>query len=118
MSESRLTSLLYNGKNDKLRILLNILCKQSEGVRVCHLNAQSLSKTKLDEFRRLFVGSSVDVICVSETWFNPDVRDEVYSLHGYKLFRGDRHDRVGGGVAIYIRKSLAPKLIYNSVAGS
>jgi len=46
--------------------LVKILVKHKKGIKVDHINAQSLMK-KIDEFRYMFVQSNVDVICVSET---------------------------------------------------
>lgn len=54
--------------NINLRVMVNILSKQASGLRVCHINAQSLYP-KIDEFRYMFEGSSIDIICVTETWF-------------------------------------------------
>lgn len=111
------SSFQDDGMNDNLRVLINIFCNQRQGLRVCHINAQSLFK-KIDEFRALFVGSNVDVVCVTESWFKTGVMDETYALHGYRIFRGDRHNRIGGGVAIYIRNSLATKFLINSPPGN
>lgn len=98
-----------DGSSDNLRVLINIFCKQREGLRVCHINAQSLYK-KIDEFRNLFVGSNVDIVCISETWFDIEKPNSHYSLKGYKIFRADRQNRIGGGVAIYVRNTISAKL--------
>jgi len=51
--------------------IIRILAKQKPGLKIIHLNAQSLAK--IEEFRFLFINSNIDVICVSETWFVFDV---------------------------------------------
>ena len=84
--------------------LVRILCKQRQGIRVCHINAQSLIK-KIDEFRYIFEGSDIDVVCVSETWFYNELPDSFVSINGYKIIRADRHTHAGG-VAIYIRNNI------------
>lgn len=117
MSNTIESSFQRNGTYDHLRILINIICNQRQGLRVCHLNAQSLFM-KIDEFRGMFVDSNVDVVCVTETWFKTDVADEVYALKGYRLLRGDRPNRIGGGVAIYIRNTIFVKLLITSSPGS
>lgn len=69
--------------------MLRILTKYAKGLHVCHINAQSLGR-KLDEFQYLFENSGVDCVCISETWFQPDVPDLTYSINGYTIFRYDR----------------------------
>lgn len=96
--------------------MLKVLVSQNRGFKVCHLNAQSLIK-KIDEFRDLFEGSGVDAVCVSETWFR-NFNDKTCSTKGYKVFRVDRQDRIGGGVAIYLRETLKTKIIYCSSPNS
>lgn len=87
MSQSAFGS---NGLNTNLRVLINIFCKKRDGSRVCHINAQSLF-CKIDE---LFVDSDVDVVCVSETWFKPNVQNVIYDMSGFRLFRGDRYNNI------------------------
>jgi len=70
---------------------------------------QSLSK-KIEEFRFLFINSSIDVICVSETWFVSDVSNMSIMCKSFNLFRSDRSGR-GGGVAVYINKKLNAKKV-------
>ncbi|XP_055903375.1 uncharacterized protein LOC129939399 [Eupeodes corollae] len=97
--------------NQSLRSMIQVL---STGLKVCHINAQSLSP-KLDEIRYLFINSKIDVVCVSETWFSVD---SVCCVEGYNVFRCNRTGRVGGGVAIFTRNELHCKLIRKSQAGS
>ena len=106
--------------------LINIVSKQRSGLRICHLNAQSL-RNKIDEMRQIFEGSLMDVICVSESWLVPYLNNELFSLKGYRLFRCDRPSRaseaevsrtnVGGGVAIYVRECYKCKIVCKSMNG-
>ena len=98
----------YNRGNSE-DVLLKILCKQSSGLNVFHINAQSLHK-KIDDLRFLCETTSIDVICVSETWFRREIHDSMYDLRGFKLFRSDRNSHAGG-VAIYVSKSISSKVI-------
>lgn len=82
--------------------MLRILSQQKSGLKVVHLNAQSLNN-KLDEFRNLFISSGVDIVCISETWFHSSISDTVYQLPGFYLFRADRVTNAGG-VCTYIYK--------------
>jgi len=107
--------------------MIQILCNQKAGLRVCHLNAQSLIN-KLDEFRYIFEHSDVDVVCISETWYRAEFTDEFLGLSGYTLFRKDRAIRTnnsretgssdgfrsGGGVAMYVKQCHKSKLITTS----
>lgn len=96
--------------------MLRILSKQKSGLKVVHLNAQSLNN-KLDEFRNLFISSGVDIVCISETWFHSSISDTVYQLPGFSLFRADRVTNAGG-VCIYIRKDIKCKIILKSEPNS
>lgn len=87
-----------------LNCMIKIMAKQKPGLRVVHINAQSLNN-KIDEFRYVFCNSGVDIICVSETWFQPTICDSIYNVNGYKLLRADRQSNAGG-VAIYIKLGL------------
>ena len=55
-------------------VLLKVLCRQNNGLNICHINAQSLSN-KLDELTYLCHESEIDIICVSETWFRKEIDD-------------------------------------------
>jgi len=107
---------------DCTRTLLNILCRQKKGLKICHINAQSLYN-KFDEFELIFENSDTDIICISETWFKPSMPDSIFRLFGYKLFRCDRVKHVGaenqrikrgGGVAIFVRESLKCNVVCHS----
>ena len=54
--------------------------------------------------------SNYDVIGVTETWLSESDGDE-YNISGYTLYRKDRQDRRGGGVALYIRNSLDAQVL-------
>ena len=58
--------------------IVRLLSKNKKGLKVCHMNAQSLGGTKIDEFRYIFEESGVDLICISETWFKPGMPDNLY----------------------------------------
>lgn len=97
--------------------MLRVLKAQQEGLhtRISHINAQSLN-SKIDEFRYLFIGSGIDIICISETWFIADVLDCANGVNGYNLFRLDRASRTGGGVAIYVHTELRCKFLSKAEA--
>ena len=49
------------------------------------------------------------VVAVYETWLHSGVLDAevTHSMPGYNILRCDRSDRVGGGVALYLRDDLS-----------
>lgn len=98
--------------NATTKNMIKIISKQRRGLNICHINAQSLTN-KMDEFRYLFEDSGTDIVCISETWFSPDISDKVISPIGFNLFRNDRSSH-GGGVAIYARKNISCKLLSKS----
>ncbi|XP_037930440.1 uncharacterized protein LOC119665224, partial [Teleopsis dalmanni] len=93
------------------KTLINIFSSQRCGVNMVHFNARSLSGLKLDYVRSVFEGSKVDVICVSETWFDHNISSVFFSLNGFDLFRHDRKHRLGGGVAIFCKSHLKGQLV-------
>lgn len=96
--------------------MIRVLAKQKTGLKLVHLNAQSLNN-KLDEFQHIFLSSGIDIICVSETWFHCSINDSVYNLPGYKLFRADR-ESFAGGTCIYIRNGIKSTVKIKSAFGN
>lgn len=90
-----------------------------ENLNILHFNAQSLvpreSNTKFDEIRYLMDGCSLDVLGVTETWYNDFLYDSAVSISGFNLFRKDRNGRRGGGVCLYIRNNLKIGSIFDNV---
>ena len=84
-------------------------------LRVCHINANSL-RGHIEQIR-LFLASEalIHVLAVTESWLGPSVEDTLVSLDEYILFRRDRNTR-GGGVALYVHKSLSVNHICSSSA--
>lgn len=83
-----------------------------EGLRVCHLNVNSL-RAHIERVR-LFLESQppFHVIAMSETKLGASV-DDVVTLEGYRLFRRDRNTR-GGGVALFINNCFRVKILASS----
>ncbi|XP_075150566.1 uncharacterized protein LOC142224667 [Haematobia irritans] len=100
------------GSIDGVQTLLRVLCKQKNGLTISYINAQRLTN-KIDEFRYIFEQSNVDIICVSETWYKPSTTNNIITMHDYNVIRNDR-STIGGGVAIYIKKSFSFNVVYKS----
>ena len=54
---------------------------------------------------------SPHITTITETWLNNEMSDELFSIPNYVLIRNDRSNRLGGGVANWIHKSMNSKLL-------
>ena len=64
-------------------------------------NLRSLAP-KVDEFDSVIRHNGCDIVSVTETWLKSNIPDSAVSLHDYVLFRKDRQNRCGGGVALFV----------------
>lgn len=82
----------------------------SKNFSCLHINARSLSKN-IDKLQLLLtrLSHSFSVICVSETWAN-GINDSFLNLPGYNCVVKPRVNKIGGGVAIYVRDDLVYKV--------
>jgi len=76
---------------------------------VLYFNARSL-KNKIDELSSRCRLQNPDIIAITETWLDPLVPDSFVCISGYNLARCDRNAN-GGGVALYIKSSIAFDLV-------
>lgn len=75
------------------------------GLGIIHMNCQSLFP-KLGELELLMHDIQPDILCLTETWLNDSIPDDLLNFQNYTIFRLDRLSAGrGGGVAIYIRNS-------------
>jgi len=54
--------------------------------------------------------SDIDVALIVETWFRPSISDDVVAIDNYDLYRSDRCNRKGGGIAAYVRCGIDRKI--------
>lgn len=96
---------LVTDRNDVFQTILDY---KNKGLKIIHFNAQSLNpkNPKFAEIYDFLLNSKLDVVCVSETWWDEHITDSSVYIPGFKLFRCDRLNRVGGGVAIYVSDKL------------
>ncbi|CAC5413808.1 unnamed protein product [Mytilus coruscus] len=99
----------FNGKanGNKLHFYKMVPALIKEAKTVSRQVRQSL-EPKLDlinvELQHL------DILCFTETWLKPDVLENDVLLDNFvKPFRHDRVDRIGGGVAVYVKSYLSAK---------
>ena len=74
------------------------------GLSALYTNCRSLL-AKMDELRVLAGRVEYDIIALTETWLDSDIRPSEVALPGYRVLRRDR-SRHGGGVLLYIREIL------------
>ncbi|XP_062711773.1 uncharacterized protein LOC134289634 [Aedes albopictus] len=55
--------------------------------------------------------SKVDIICLSESWLNDKISDDIIYIEGYTAVRNDRVGRLGGGLIVYMSNNLSFRTI-------
>ena len=79
---------------------------QDHGLSIIQFNCRSLPqnfdkvKETLNELKTVF-----DVIALTETWLNTSNMND-YTIEGYESYHSVRENRVGGGVALYIKMDI------------
>ena len=82
------------------------LLQSPAGIQLIYTNIRGL-RNKLEDLHLLLEMHSPDIIALSETWLNSDIRDSEIQLPGYLLTRADRPGaRAGGGVLLYWKECL------------
>ena len=78
---------------------------------LCHINIRSLSRAKLLAIKTSLT-EDYDIITLSETFLHQGLGNDIFAINGFHdILRKDR-DGHGGGVAIYIKDSIAYKRLY------
>ena len=72
---------------------------QTHKLTVIVTNCRSLVNKKA-ELINLLYSTKADIAICTETWLNSTISDSEICLDNYSLYRNDRTDRHGGGVAI------------------
>lgn len=73
-------------------------------------NANSL-QNKLTEFQNYLMESEIDVALISETHFKSN---KVIKIPNYNVYRRDRDNNRGGGVAIFVKQNIHHHLLPNA----
>ena len=78
-----------------------------KGLKLYHLNVCSLLP-KIDELRITngISNNEASVVCFSETHLSSNIIDSDLLLNGYNLFRRDRLNKSGGGIAAYVNRDI------------
>ncbi len=92
--------------SDFMRTLSSI--PNERGFKMAFLNIVSLPK-KIDEINFSMSNKFIDLIAFNETRLDANITDNMINLDGYDIVRKDR-SRNGGGVCIYLRRSINYKI--------
>jgi hypothetical protein len=124
-----LLSLLLNSYGIFLGMLLLLKCGdvhpkpgptfENKSIKICHINIQSLyiraethHRRKIDEIESFVANAAnYDIICLSETWLDPQIETSLVDIQGFSFLRKDRLGRAGG-VGLYISDALPRKRLY------
>ena len=68
-------------------------------------NVMSLAP-KIDELREVSKQIDVDLICITESWLQTHIHDNVVEISGYNIVRRDRYLGEHGSVCIYIKNGI------------
>ena len=63
-------------------------CNTTFGLKIAHINVRLLRKIALSiQLRELAISNNIDVLTISETWFNSTVANGEISTDGYNVYR-------------------------------
>lgn len=74
------------------------------------INARSLVN-KMDLLRAYISEFKPKIICITESWGHADLNDAFFSVNGYSYYRCDRGYGHGGGVLLYVCKTLCSTFV-------
>ena len=81
---------------------------------ICHWNLNSITAhnfSKLTQLKAYISTYKHDFICLSETYLDSSIPDNVIQIEGYNLVRADHPDNIKrGGVCIYYKESLPVRI--------
>ena len=82
---------------------------------ICHWSFKGLAAHNFSKLTQLIAYNSIykhDFICLSETYLDSSIPDNLIDIEGYKLIRADHPDNIKrGGVCIYYKESLPVQII-------
>ena len=88
---------------------------KEKNISICHWNLNSISAhnfSKLTQLKAYISTYKYDFICLSETYLDSSISDNLIDIEGYKLIRADHPDDIKrGGVCIYYKESLPVRAI-------
>ena len=81
---------------------------------ICHWNLNSITArnfSKLTQLKAYISTYKRDFICLSETYLDSSIPDNLIEIEGYNLVRADHPDNIKrGGVCIYYKEFLPVRI--------
>ena len=72
------------------------------------------SSKKVGYMEDITIADKIIFMNITETWLNKNISNDEASITGYKIFRGDRNEKIKqGGTAIYLIQTLEAEQISN-----
>ena len=72
------------------------------------------SNDKVEYLKDIIKTDKILLMNITETWLNKGISNDEASIKDYKIFRGDRNEKIKqGGTAIYLLQSLEAEQISN-----
>ena len=106
----------YNVLNNDCKYLtsdeLQIKSKQFKGFSIMHFNCRSM-RTNFEAIKSLIqnVNMEIHVIAITESWLDSNDVDAEYDIDNFTILRQDRLNKKGGGVLLYVNKTLDHELV-------
>ena len=73
-------------------------------------NVMSLAP-KIDEVRHYAEYANLDLVCLTETWLQDHIHDNIVDISGFNLLRRDRKEGTHGGVCMFVRDNIRYSLL-------
>ena len=87
------------------------VCELFQNFNIVYFNARSLAN-KFDALAGLLKKNYYDCVFITETWLNSShLTSAILDTTEYYMYRSDRINRVGGGVAIIVKRHLTSKIV-------
>ena len=88
---------------------------KENALSVCHWNLNSISAhnfSKLTQLKAYISTYKYDFICLSETYLDSSIPNNLIDIEGYNIVRADHPNNIKrGGVCIYYKESLPVRVI-------
>ena len=81
------------------------------------LNARSIFN-KFDELSCLVASIRPQIIAISESWLHSAIISDLLQMNGCTFYRMDRHERIGGGVCLWVSNCFPSSIVPSYVSPS
>ena len=100
-----------NQEDQLLDLLSPLRDNRNCSITVGHSNVRGLY-CNLNQIRFLLKYSKLDVFAITETHLNESIDNSELFIDGYCLWRLDRRDKKGGGVAVYVKRNIDCEIVF------